>query len=179
MRIFVSGTGPVPDQGCSTKWNWARKPSLRSRGILMANPPHEHDPPQPNLRGQNWPKDVVKIPLWDDLVQGGDEPILGEGVGWGSNKAPHLHIQFGASHLSLALHDPFLPMSGWAAPWNSSTCIRGSTSLGAGHGEVMSHWRDTKEETGQVQCQWGIGKWACIANRPNPFLSIGWRPKVR
>ena len=31
---------------------------------------------------------------------------------------------------------PFPPMSGWAMPWNSSTCIRGCVSLGEGHGEV-------------------------------------------
>ena len=41
------------------------------------------------------------------------------------------------------------------------------------------HWRDTNEETGQVQCWWGKGQWAYIANGPNQLLSKGQRPRVR
>ena len=50
---------------------------------------------------------------------------------------PSLHAQAGASHPLLALHDAVLQMSGSATPWNISTCNRGPTSLGAGHGKMI------------------------------------------
>ena len=98
---------------------------------------------------------------------------------WRQWQSPPFHAQFSASLLPLALHDPFLLMSVWATPWNSSTCIRGSTSLAAGCGEMTPYWIDTKGETDQVWCWWGVGWWAYIPHRPNPLLSGGQRPRVR
>ena len=96
-----------------------------------------------------WAQRLREDTSQDSLVQAGDKPILG-GVGQGSITSPPFHAQAGTSHLPPALHVPFLLMSGSAAPWSISICSRGPTSLWAGCSEVISLWRETKEETGQV-----------------------------
>ena len=56
--------------------------------------------------------------------QVGEEPILGEGVGQGSGKAPPLHGQAGASPLPLSLHNPIL-MNGSATHGKPQVATQG------------------------------------------------------
>ena len=158
------------------------RPSLRSWRHSHSHSSSQPWSPLARPWGQSWPSNQKKTPQQEDLGWEGNIPILGEGIGWGSARAPPLNAQAGASHPSLAFHDPVLSTSGLATPWKISTYNWDPKNIGAGHGEMMPPnlllRETTKEETSQVSHWWGAGQWSYIASRPDPLLSrgYGWRP---
>ena len=116
----------------------------------------------------------MKTALQDDQGQEGI-PILGEGIGQGSVRAPSLNAHAGASHPTLALHDTNLPKSRSAAPWKTSTNNQDPANPGTVCGEMTSpHLVRRNQGRNKYSLMW-MRSWAMIPHCPgsDPLPSGG------
>ena len=110
---------------------------------------------------------------------GGEEPVLGKGVGQGGIKAPPLHAQASTDLPSLAFHDPILLMSSFTTPWR---ILQPKFWKSQGQGTVvwclLTEGRKTKE-AGLVPGRWRVGWGSRLAFRSCPLLSGGCSPRAK
>ena len=96
----------------------------------------------------------------DNPGQEKEEPVLGEGVGWGSGKAPPLHTQAGSSPPPWSIL-----MSSSTTSWKASSC---STSLGiwrTGHSDEMLPHRKKRNQGSRSSLRWmrsWVLNWTCL-----------------
>ena len=84
----------------------------------------------------------------------GEEPILGEGVGWCGNNAPPLHAQASTSRTPLSLHDPVLLMSSSTTPCRPLSYNPSLRNPTAGHVDVTPPCRRGKNWGSKFSLRW-------------------------